>query len=323
MGIGGVTSINSNTGMQTATASSAKPKIKNIQNEITGVQQQMQALSSEEGLSANEKITEKKKLQKEISGLNTELKQRQEELRKSQQREIRIAELQEDSKPAKEENTEDKVQAGSLSPDAEKEKNLPADSLPSDRQGSVISKNNDGTVLLKDELNPQGKTGIGTEKKQAAEKEETAAEKEAAGTNRNTDAEPFGKEMRSVVSADISVQQAQRQGTVITRIRNGIAILKGEIGQNEKYGSDTETRKPAELETMEKKEQRAMAFQFSALSEANNTINPTEKTSAAGTQNGMQINQSNQKNNNIFANAFHSSEESLAFQQNFHVSLGN
>ena len=124
MGIGGVTSINSNTGMQTATASSAKPKIKNIQNEITGVQQQMQALSSEEGLSANEKITEKKKLQKEISGLNTELKQRQEELRKSQQREIRIAELQEDSKPAKEENTEDKVQAGSLSPDAEKEKAL-------------------------------------------------------------------------------------------------------------------------------------------------------------------------------------------------------
>ncbi len=320
MGIGGVTSMNSGTVMKTSMADSAKPKIKNIQNEITGVQQQMQALSSEEGLSVNEKITEKKKLQKEISSLNTELKQRQEELNKSQKREIRIAELQEDIKPTKEEKTEDKMQAGSISPDREEDKNLPADSRQTDRQGAVIAKNNDGVVLLKEELNPNGKQGAET--KQAEEKEEITAEKEAAGTNRDTDEELSGKELRTVVSADISVQQAERQGTVITRIRNGIAILKGEINQDEKYGTETEGRKQAELETLEKKEERAMTFQFSALGEANNAMKPAEKTNMAGTQNGMQINQPNQKNN-IFANAFPSSEESLAFQQNFHVSLGS
>ena len=96
MGIGSITSTNSMSGMQMITAASTDPKIKNIQNEITDAKQQMQKLSSKEEISANEKASERKKFQKEISDLNTELKQHQEELRKSQKREIMLAELRED-----------------------------------------------------------------------------------------------------------------------------------------------------------------------------------------------------------------------------------
>ncbi|MDE6844345.1 MAG: FlxA-like family protein, partial [Lachnospiraceae bacterium] len=127
MGIGSVTSTNSMSGMQMVTASSTDPKIKNIQNEITDAKQQMQKLSTKDELSANDKVSERKKLQKEISDLNTELKQHQEELRKSQKREIMLAELREDQNPSKEEKTEDEIQAAQPPLDQTNEKPLPAD----------------------------------------------------------------------------------------------------------------------------------------------------------------------------------------------------
>ncbi|RAZ94063.1 hypothetical protein DK853_37090, partial [Klebsiella oxytoca] len=80
---------------------------KSIQHEITSVQQQMQTLSSEEELSANEKADERKKLQKEISDLNTELKRHQEELGRTRKREIMLSEMQEDKKPEEETETEE------------------------------------------------------------------------------------------------------------------------------------------------------------------------------------------------------------------------
>ena len=89
--------------MQMAAPNLKDQKSKNIQSDITNAQQQMKKLSSKEDLSANEKTNERKKLQKEISSLNIELKQYQEELRKSQKKEVMMAELQEDTKPAPEE----------------------------------------------------------------------------------------------------------------------------------------------------------------------------------------------------------------------------
>lgn len=90
-------------------------KSKNIQSDITTAQQQMQKLSSKDDLSANEIANERKKLQKEISGLNTKLKQHQEELRRSQKREIMMAELLEDKKTVKEETPEDKIRPAETS----------------------------------------------------------------------------------------------------------------------------------------------------------------------------------------------------------------
>lgn len=96
MGIGSVTSMNSMPGMQMPMTSSADSKSKSIQNEITSTKQKIQKLSARDELSVIEKTNEEQKLQKEISSLNTELKQHQEEFRKAQQKELIMAQLQED-----------------------------------------------------------------------------------------------------------------------------------------------------------------------------------------------------------------------------------
>lgn len=320
MGIGSVTSMNPMSGIQMPMTSSTDSKTKSIKNEITDKQQQLRALSSKEELSVNEEMNERKKLQKEISGLNTELKQHQEEFLKSQKREIRMAELRENMKPAKEETSEDKIQTDEKSPDKADETNLPADKLPADQPGTVITKNGDDMVILKGKANQDEKQGIDTEEKPAEEtKEEVIAEKEPDSINRDTDAGLSGKETRALVSADISVEQANRQGTVIARIRNGIAILKDTISQDEKQGIDTE-KKQAELEKMEKQEQRASTFQFSLLGEANSTMQSAAGTGVSGAQNGTQTNTAN----NAFINALKSSQqEEQAALQRFQVSFGN
>ncbi len=124
MGIGSITSTGSMSVMQMTTTDLKDQKSKSIQNEITDVQQQMQKLSSKEELSANEKANERKKLQKEISGLNTELKQHQEELLRSQKREQMLAELREDADPAEKEKSEDKISSNDTSPDTANSKIL-------------------------------------------------------------------------------------------------------------------------------------------------------------------------------------------------------
>lgn len=282
MGIGRVASWN-------RMSSLTDTKSKSIQKEITDVQQQIQKLPSKEEFSANEKANERKKLQKEISSLNIELKLYQEELLKSQKREVMMAELQE-----KRENSADKTDKDE--PSAAREQKGP--------QGTVITKNTDGTVILKEEMNRDGRYSAETpdEKKENIE------------TDMAKDAELSRKEMHAVVSADNSLQRAGCQGVVIARIRDGIAILKGEIKQDERHGADTE-KKQAEFEKMEKKEQRARTFQFSALGEANQTMRSAAKIKAAGPKDNVQ--------NHTENSAVKFLGEEQAARQKFHISFGN
>lgn len=319
MGIGSVTSTNSMSGMQTITAASTDPKIKNIQNEITDAKQQMQKLSSKEDLSVNEKSDERKKLQKEISDLNTELKQHQEELSRSQKREIMLAELREDQDPTKKEPSEDKVQAAESSSDQEDEKKLPLDGQQSESQGTVVARNSDGVVILTEAMKPNENRSVDAEEAQVEEtKEEDTAETEAKPTagDTATDTGLSHKDMRTMVSADSTVQQANRQGAIVARNRDGIAILKGEIKLDELRGADTE-KKQAELEKMEQREERATTFQFSVLGEANNAM-----TSDAGNVSGAtNVAQAN-ADNNAYLNAMKISQENeQAAQQRFFVSF--
>ena len=319
MGIGSVTSMNSMSSMRMHTSVSSDSKIKNIQNEITNAKQQMQKLSPKQELSAAEKETERRKLQKEISSLNTELKQHQEELRKSQTREIRMAELQEDQEPKKEEKSEDKIQKTETSLDKADEKNLPTNQQQTGRPGTVIVSNSDGTVILKGIMNQDEKRGVDTEEKQADEsKENGIAEKETKAVDGDTakDTSLSHKKIYAIVSADSSVQQANRQGAIIANTRDGIAILKGEMNLDEKRGVDTE-KKQAELEKMEEKEQRARAFQSSILGKANNAMKSAAETNATETNDKMQVN----SQNNAFANAIKAQEENQAEQQRFHISF--
>lgn len=319
MGIGSVTSTSSMSGMQTNMAASTDPKIKNIQNEITDAKQQMQKLSSKEDLSVNEKSDERKKLQKEISDLNTKLKQHQEELSRSQKREIMLAELREDQDPTKEDKSEDKVQAAKNSSDQEDEKKLPLDGQKSESQGTVVARNSDGVVILTEAMKPNDNRGADTEKAQTDEtKEEDTAKPETKTTTSDTvtDTGLSHKDMRAMVSADSSVQQANRQGTVVAKTRDGIAVLKGEMKLDELRGADTE-KKQAELEKMEQKEERATTFQFSVLGEANNAM----KSSAGNVSGATNAAQTNAENN-AYLNAMKISQENeQAAQQRFYVSF--
>ncbi|MBD5445033.1 MAG: hypothetical protein HDR29_05715 [Lachnospiraceae bacterium] len=322
MGIGSITSTNSMSNMQMITAASTDPKIKNIKNEITDAEQQMHKISSKEELSVNEKTDEQKKLKKEISSLNTKLKQQQEELLRAQKRESMLAELREDKKPAKEEESEDKVQIQETSSDKADEKNLPADQQQIGNQDSVITRNNDGTVVLKAENNQDETRGVDTEKEQDDEDKENGISEEETKATASDKAEDTGlshKEVRAMVSADSSVQQANHQGSVIARTRDGIAILKGEMNQDEKRGIDTE-RKQNELEKMEKREQRATSFQSSILGEANNTMKSATETNATGTNDSTQVYADG--NGNAYINALNlSQEDEQTTQQRFYVSF--
>lgn len=319
MGIGRVASTSNHMAVIQMTPADFKDqKSKNIQNEITNTQQQMQKLSSEEELSANEKTNERKKLQQELSSLNTELKQHQEELRRSYKREIMMAELQEDIRPAKEDESEDKTKTEKTSDNTADEKSQPAGEQQTPQPGTVITQNSDGVVVLKEALNMDNPRAADTENKQAPESraEEIFTEEETIPTDNDTaaDAGLSGKEMQGMVSANSSLQQTGLQGTIITKTSDGIAILKGEIKQDEKRDVDTE-RKQAELEKLEKQEQRAMYFQFSLLGEANKAM----KAAAEPNESAKEFPAAAEKN--AYISALNLSQETHASQQRFYVSV--
>lgn len=288
MGIGSVSSWNRTSGMQMTMSKSTDTKSKSIQDEITDVQQEIRKLSSKEEYSVSEKAIEQQKLKQEKSSLDTELKLHQDQLLKSQKREVMMAKLQEEKKVSVEET--DKKE-----PSAEKKEQ-------EDRQGTVITDNSDGTVILKEEKVSDDKT------KDAAEEK-----KENIDTDATADTGLSNKEMHTMVSARNSVQRADRQGVVIARIKDGVAIFKGEIDQDERNGVDTE-KKQAELEKMEKREQRANAYQYSALGEANSTVRTAAKANVSGTTDETKVNTEN--------NVIRLFEEDQARQQRFYVSFG-
>ena len=319
MGIGGVTSSNSMSVMQMTTAGTPDAKSKKIQDEITNVEREMQKISSDAELSYTEKTDEKKTLQKEISSLSTKLDQRQEELLRSQKRESMLAELREDQKPEKAEDEADDLQAKEAASDtaAEANKTPAADESQTQPQaGAVIASTDDGTVILKEDAKPIETQGIVSETEQAAEtKEKDVVEEDTKETDNDTDTNvrPSGEEMRAMVSADTSAQLAGRQGTIISKTEDGIAILKGEIAQDERRGVNTE-RKQAELEKMEKQQERATAFQFSVLG---NAMNSAAGTNAAGIEKTAQ----DDTENNAYTTAIRASQEDQAMQQRFQVSI--
>lgn len=331
MGIGSVTSMNSMASMQMIRTRSSDVKSKKIQNEITGIRQQMQKISSEEELSANEKANERKKQQKEISGLNAELKQHQEELLKSQKREIMMAELQKSGKPEEKAKSAAQLRTDETNKKGIAEKEIKtADSdidaklsqegisaaVSAGYQQNVIFKNEDGTVILKGELNQDGKSSVGADKKQADQtKEKRIAGREAENVEEDRNMGLSHKEVSEMISADVSAQQTSLRGTVIARIRNGIAVLKGEIKQDENRGIDTD-KKQKELEKLEKKEEQARTAPFSGLGEKNSTIGSVAKAKVSGTQ-------TKTGDNATIKSLKLSNESTQASQQRFYASLGN
>lgn len=317
MGIGSITSTNSMSAMQTSTANLKDQKSKNIQNEITNRQLLLQKLSSEEDLSANEKATERKKLQKEISGLNTKLKQHQKELLRSQKRELMLEQLREDADPAKEGQSEGRMHSNESS-DTTGHRNLPDDEQKTSQLKSVITQNGDGTVILKEALNQDNNSVTDANTKQDDEGEEevlVGKEEKAIDDDMAADTGLSGKEVHAMVSADSFLQQASRLGMIVTKTEDGIAVLKSEIKLDKNLDTDTE-RKEAELEKMEKRKQRAMEAQFSMLGEANNAMKPASETNGA-VKDKTQVN----AENSFPVSSLNMPQEEQTSQPQFYVSI--
>ena len=326
MGVSAIKSSNAMSAMQMTSVNIKDQKSKNIQTEIEDVQQEIRKLTSDEELSVSEKAAEKKKLQKEKSSLDTELKQHQEELLRSHKREIKLAGLQEERNPEKAEDTEEtkaQVQTDEGSSDETGKNTLSADETRSLHPGTVITQNSDGTVILKEVMNRSEDESDAMQSDPAVESkeevaavaaEESAPEEEETDTDSAHEFRPTAREMQAMVSADVSAQIADRMGTLVTKTDDGIAILKGEMKQDTARGVDTE-RKQAELEEMQKQKQREMAFQFSMLGDAGDAIRTATETnaSAKAAQNGME--------RNFQVSGLHVSQDGQTAQQGFQVAI--
>ncbi len=236
MGIGRIDAMGSTAGAQSTGAKTTKNQpmdsvSKGIQNEIADVQRQMQGLSSKEDITAEEKSQKRQELQKQISKLNVELRQRQTELHKEQRKE-ELAAGNKDSSAQKEEKKTAKTE------DADKAKR--ADKAGNINQADTVSK---------------------------AEKAEALDSGKAPADS------------RKVVAAETSVEQIQTQGRIIARIEGGIAILKGEIKQDEMRGENVEKKKE-ELERRQERVERAADFQTSIMKEAGKKMKETTRTDA-------------------------------------------
>lgn len=328
MAIGGIGSIASSGSMsfQQITSSDLKDqKSKGLENDITDVQRKMQQLSSEEDMTATEKAEEKQKLQQEKSDLSTKLKLHQDELQKSQKREIKLAELQEDREPEKEDDSEADIQAAEeiSAPDRADDRKLPADDRHAMQPGTIITQNSDGTVILKEVLNQAADSDSQAQQTKAvqaeapARAENTAAAKEEKAAEDESDTETglTGTQVQAMVSADSLMQQADRQGSLVTKTEDDIAVLKGEIKQDAYRGTDTD-RKRAELQEMQEQRKREMAVQFSMMGEANRTSQAATETNTSAGGSAQIDNERTLRVSGIGA-----SQEEQALQQGFQVSI--
>lgn len=322
MGISGIAPTSGSMSVMQMTSADLKDhKSKSIQDEITDVQQKLQKLSSDEELSTNEKANEKEKLQKEKSSLDTELKQHQEELVRSQEREAMLAELRKEQNPLNEEDAESGTQTAGTSANTTDKEDSASDARQTMQPGTVITQSSDGTVILKEILNPAGDSTDPVQTRPADENveataaaEEPAPEEEETDTQAGNEFRPTAPEMQAMVSADTSAQIADRMGTLVAKTNDGIAVLKGEMKQDALRGTDTD-RKQAELDEMQKQRKQEMAAQFSMLNEAGNTMK-----AAVGMEPANSAAQ-NDAGNHFQVSGLSVPPDENAAQQGFHVAI--
>lgn len=237
MGIGGVKAMDGMAGVQKTAVRPVDIASKNIQDKISNVQRQKQGLASKQEMSAEEKAKKRQELQQELSGLNTQLRQRQAEARREQQKEVLLKEAQ---------------PADSRVADAEKGKDRAA--AENEEKSKVNSGAGEERAINAE--NPEEET---VNKGLRAAEEETEKKKAAGVDDKDKEPENVGmpaEEMQAIIKREAFGEQTKRREAVIARMESGIVILKGEIKQDELRGADVEKKK-TELKRQEQKVQKA------------------------------------------------------------------
>lgn len=250
MGIGSMKGIESmsNKPMGGTQPAEVDPVIKNIQDEISEAQRQRQGLSSKEELPAAERAKKRQELQQKISDLNRELRQRQADSRKEQQRKALIEENRTDVSNARNADEKD-TKTKNISAKDSAGKNADINDTKNKAFGHTDARNDNVQNTGASAENVSGKTS------QDKDSQDKASQLQ--------DIEIPQKEWKAVIESNSSREQARKQESVIARIEGGIAILKSEIKLDEARGMDAEKKKE-ELKKQTEKLQKAASAQFSS-----------------------------------------------------------
>lgn len=237
---------------------------KSIQNKITTVQQKMQQLSSKEDLPVEEKTKKRQELQQELSSLNTQLRQHRADTSRKQ-RQTEAGETQRQAEAGRKSQQEAAVKEAEA--DRQKAEAARAEAVQTEKVQTAKAQPEKAQPESRQNEPAQAET----EQKDKVQPKEVQAESGQNSRNtkeiENIDTGFSRREVRAMAAAETSMARAQRQGAVVARIEGGVAILRGEISQDEARGINVE-RKEAELARQEEKSWNATASQSTVLGEA-------------------------------------------------------
>lgn len=274
MGVSRVNGMESVDAGQMAMAQAADSVSKSIQNQITSVQRKMQEISAKEDISVEEKMKRRQELQKEISSLNTKLRQHEAEVRKEQQAKAAAA-----NNMPKSSGATGNSPTGSRATDGTAGSGAAGGATGGTAgSGAAGGGTTSGTAGSGAMNGTAGSSAAGSGSTDGAHRGRTDGTT-GGGTaeDKSVDTGMSQNGMRAMVSADSSMEHARRQGTVVSRIEGGIGILKAEIKQD--AGRDIEVeRKQQELARMEERARRASEAQFSILGDAHQVMKEAAKT---------------------------------------------
>lgn len=270
MEINNVKAMEGTSGGQNTKAQPVDSISKNIQNEISDVQRKRQELSSKEDIPVEEKQKKRREMQQEISRLNTQLRQRQAEMRREKQKELLSEEMKTDPDKTKEEEAK------------------------------------------KVETKEAGQTGKDGREIREEEKKGTEEENKAIGIS--------GTGMQETVAADLAMRQLRSRQSVISGMENGIAILQGEIRQDEARGANVE-QKQAALKKQEEKVQKASAPRFSVLDNTYKVIVDATRANTGGSKETAVNNVKRNSDANAFIKSSNYTKENKQSPQPFYTSF--
>lgn len=87
--------------------------------------------------------------------------------------------------------------------------------------------------------------------------------------------------MKAMISADVSMKQAQVQGSIATQMEDRASVLESEIKQDKALGANVE-KKEEELTDVKQVAQQAVTGQVSALAEANQAMKDAGQAEPGG-----------------------------------------
>lgn len=277
MGVSGISAIGGASGGQMTSAQSVDTVSKSIQDDISEVQRQKQELSSRKDIPVEEKVKKRQELQQEISSLNAKLRQHQAEVRKEKQKELMKDNAQTGRTDAGNEEKKSADKKVSAVKETEARATETKDSASRDSTGmNAPSRDAPGIYARVKGVQAQstsqkemkagsvaGSTTKSVEDRDVSPRDTGVKETEDKAVNDET-AGISAAEMQGMVAADSYVKNSKVQETVIARIEGGVAILKGEIRQDENRGADAAPKR-AELEKQQQRVQWASATPFSDL----------------------------------------------------------